>query len=134
MELDLRDGAGRQGMAHGDQANILVAAIEGGHVQAVLADLQVPTAVNDLPETRESLATTRQRGEGVLRQASLPTKRARTMPPMPLLLPVLLPGPREPLTCISALAKRHCLGVFCGSIGVEGFFSHTKVQSRSKAH
>lgn len=35
-------------MAHGDQANVLVAAVEGGHVQAVLADLQVPAAVNDL--------------------------------------------------------------------------------------
>lgn len=82
MELDLRHGAGRQRVAHGDQANVLVAAVEGGHVQAVLADLQVPAAVNDLPETQESLAAAQaQQGKGVLRQASLPTKRARTMPP-----------------------------------------------------
>lgn len=51
MELDLRHGTGRQRVAHGNQANVLVAAVEGGHVQAVLADLQVPTAVNDLSET-----------------------------------------------------------------------------------
>lgn len=54
MQLDLRHSAGWQRVAHGDQANVLVAAVEGGHVQAVLADLQVPAAVNDLPETRES--------------------------------------------------------------------------------
>lgn len=35
-------------MAHGHQAHVLVAAIEGGHVQAVLADLQVAAAVDDL--------------------------------------------------------------------------------------
>lgn len=62
MELDLRHGAGRQRVAHGDQANILVAAVEGGHVQAVLADLQVPAAVNDLPETQESSAATQEGG------------------------------------------------------------------------
>lgn len=48
VQLDLRDGAGRQRVAHGHQAHVLVAAIEGGHVQAVLADLQVAAAVNDL--------------------------------------------------------------------------------------
>lgn len=48
MKLDFRHGAGRQRVAHGNQANVLVAAVEGGHVQAVLADLQVPAAVNDL--------------------------------------------------------------------------------------
>lgn len=38
-------------MAHGHQAHVLVAAIERGHVQAVLADLQVAAAVNDLRRT-----------------------------------------------------------------------------------
>ena len=51
VQLDLRDGAGRQRVAHGHQAHVLVAAVEGGHVQAVLADLQVAAAVNDLRRT-----------------------------------------------------------------------------------
>lgn len=38
-------------MAHGHQAHVLVAAVERGHVQAVLADLQVAAAVNDLRRT-----------------------------------------------------------------------------------
>lgn len=51
VQFDLRDGAGRQRVAHGHQAHVLVAAIERGHVQAVLADLQVAAAVNDLRRT-----------------------------------------------------------------------------------
>lgn len=62
MELDFRHGAGRQRVAHGYQADILIAAVEGRHVQAVLADLEVPAAVNDLRKTQESLAATQQGG------------------------------------------------------------------------
>ena len=51
VQFDLRDGAGRQRVAHGHQAHVLVAAVERGHVQAVLADLQVAAAVNDLRQT-----------------------------------------------------------------------------------
>lgn len=35
-------------MAHSHQAHILVAPVEGRHIQAVLADLQVAAAVDDL--------------------------------------------------------------------------------------
>lgn len=50
VQLDFCDGAGRQRVAHSHQAHVLVAAVEGGHVQAVLSDLQVAAAVNDLGE------------------------------------------------------------------------------------
>lgn len=48
VQLDLRDSTRRQRVTHGYKAHILVTAVKGGHVQAVLADLQVATAVNDL--------------------------------------------------------------------------------------
>lgn len=50
MQLDLGDRARRQRVAHRHQAHVLVAAVKGGHVQAVLADLQIAAAVNDLYE------------------------------------------------------------------------------------
>lgn len=50
VQLDFRDGAGRQRVTHSHKAHILVAAIKGGHVQAVLAYLQVAAAVNDLQQ------------------------------------------------------------------------------------
>lgn len=122
MELDFRHGAGRQRVAHGDQANILVAAVEGRHVQAVLADLEVPAAVNDLPETQEILATTQQGRQGVLTQASLPMKGPGQSPHA---------HPRAAAAAgltgaadLGLLEKQHRLGVFSTSIGVEVFFPY----------
>ena len=48
VEFDLGDGGAGQGVAHGHQPHVLVTALEGRHVHGVLADLQVPAAVDHL--------------------------------------------------------------------------------------
>lgn len=48
VQFDFCDSARRQGVTHGHQAHILVTPVEGRHIQAVLADLQVAATVNDL--------------------------------------------------------------------------------------
>ena len=48
VQFDLSHSAGRQGVTHSHQTHVLVAALEGGHVQTVLTDLQVAAAVDHL--------------------------------------------------------------------------------------
>lgn len=50
VQFDLSDGAGRQRVSHGHQPHVLIAAIERGHVQTVLTDLQVAATVNHLSQ------------------------------------------------------------------------------------
>ena len=57
VQFDLSDGAGGQRVAHSHQAHVLVAALERGHVQAVLADLQVAAAVDHLDDGRDTGGT-----------------------------------------------------------------------------
>lgn len=54
VEFDLSDGTGRQRLAHGHQPNDLVAGVVQGHIQHVLADFQVATAVNHLEKKRKT--------------------------------------------------------------------------------
>lgn len=54
VQFDLRDRAGRQRVSDGHQPHVLVAAVKRGHVQAVLTDLQVATAVDHLVEPTEN--------------------------------------------------------------------------------
>lgn len=111
-------------MAHGDQANVLVAAVEGGHVQAVLADLEVPAAVNDLPETQESSGAAWQGGRVCCDRRPCPRRGPGQTRPPPRLVPVRPPGALGPLPRAIAPAKRHRLKVFCSSVWVGvGFFS-----------
>lgn len=50
VQFDLSHGAGWQRVSHGHQTHVLVAALKRGHVQTVLTDLQVATAVDHLWE------------------------------------------------------------------------------------
>ena len=52
VQLDLGDGAGWQRLAHGHQPHDLVARVIQRHVQHILPDLQVATAVDDLGKQR----------------------------------------------------------------------------------
>ena len=59
VQLDLGDGTGWQRLAHGHQPHNLVAGVVQGHVQHILPDLQVATAVDDLGVERAGSATGR---------------------------------------------------------------------------
>lgn len=48
VQFDLSDGAGRQRVPHSHQPDVLIAAVKRRHVQTVLTDLQVATAVDHL--------------------------------------------------------------------------------------
>lgn len=61
VQLDLCHGAGRQRVADGHQADVLVAAVKRRHVQAVLTDLQVAAAVDHLDPKRQPQSDRRRR-------------------------------------------------------------------------
>lgn len=48
VQFDLSDGTGRQWVTHSHQPNVLITAVKWRHVQTVLTDLQVATAVDHL--------------------------------------------------------------------------------------
>lgn len=95
IQLDLSDGTGRQRLAHGHQPHDLVAGVVQGHVQHILPDLQVATAVDDLGVERAASATGRPGlGWCPLLLAHF-LKRAEILPAQPL------------LCCAAQCADRH---------------------------